>query len=554
MEAYAISSANLDVIENNLGAVANELSGVVKNVSNVNTQVNVVEEKVTSLDSEIKNLVKEIRETTIITNARQNIMYNNDQIERKYGYFNDVRRTTLSVIDSVNNSKVSKDYLINLRQKILLNNPNYWLTNALASLISWFVDDKDMCDKELLNALKKNSLKTKLFFLFINLKFNRISTAINWLDSYLYDLNPLELDSSFIEILELCMNESFGLEGKTIIVKKISDWLNILYSNKKIDNEELNKWIDFIDEYETKDIDTPYLDHYSNDNTIINDNIFLTSTYSNVLEAISDIVSKENFKVDIDKLIKRTIEDYEDDEKEFQNDNFKNKLIIECNGDREKAQALFEKQQNIYSNRSNLISIFDNIVMYPERYDVCENTRKIALVFVKNYIKRAYKKINESIIEKDISITFDDYNLYLNDNSNMNSVNSEIESYVNLKYNKSEKTLWAFLIIIDLIGVIGMFFTISKMWLFILIIIFLVIGNAMLLYKIFSDMNAVNLVKNNKKKELLSMSEKLLAEYKDYCDTFKSNKQNFERLNNFLDGLDIKNYINSTNERNIDIG
>ena len=103
MEALTISAANLDTIEKNLGAVANELTGVITNVSTVNNQVNKVEAKVESLNDEIKNLMREIRETTIVTNARQAIMYNNEQINKKYGYYDQVRRTTESLLDALDN-------------------------------------------------------------------------------------------------------------------------------------------------------------------------------------------------------------------------------------------------------------------------------------------------------------------------------------------------------------------------------------------------------------------------------------------------------------------
>ena len=179
METYAISSANLDAISNNLSAVARELNGVIENVDSVNTQVSQVEEKVSTLDNEIKSLVREIRETTFITSARQNIMYNNEQIEKKYGYLDNVRRTTLSVIDSITSSKINKSFLVNQRQKILLNNPNYWLSNAYASFISWVLDDKTNCKKELNNALKKDNLKTRLFFCLILLYFFAFSAAVS---------------------------------------------------------------------------------------------------------------------------------------------------------------------------------------------------------------------------------------------------------------------------------------------------------------------------------------------------------------------------------------
>ena len=60
-----------------------------------NNQVTKVEAQVNTLNDEVKNLVKEIRETTIITNARQTIMYNNDQIEKKYGYYEDDKQKIL---------------------------------------------------------------------------------------------------------------------------------------------------------------------------------------------------------------------------------------------------------------------------------------------------------------------------------------------------------------------------------------------------------------------------------------------------------------------------
>lgn len=134
MEALTISAANLNVIEESLGTVAKELSGVINNVGDVNRQVNKVEAQVADLNDEIKGLVKEIRETTIVTNARQNIMFNNEQIEKKFGYFDKVRRTTEALLEAIDNSTISVNDLKKLNQELLFHNPNYWLSNALSSI------------------------------------------------------------------------------------------------------------------------------------------------------------------------------------------------------------------------------------------------------------------------------------------------------------------------------------------------------------------------------------------------------------------------------------
>ena len=95
MEALAISAANLNTIEDNIGAVAEELNGVITNVSNVNEHVHEVDEKVSYLNDQVKDLISEIQENTTITNARQSIMYNNALIEKKFGYYDNVRRNTI---------------------------------------------------------------------------------------------------------------------------------------------------------------------------------------------------------------------------------------------------------------------------------------------------------------------------------------------------------------------------------------------------------------------------------------------------------------------------
>ena len=76
-------------------------------------------------------------------------MYNNEQIEKKYGYFDTVRRTTESMLDAVVNSNIKKSSLLTLREDLLLNNPNYWLSNALAALASWILNDRENTNKEL---------------------------------------------------------------------------------------------------------------------------------------------------------------------------------------------------------------------------------------------------------------------------------------------------------------------------------------------------------------------------------------------------------------------
>lgn len=430
MEALTISAANLDAIEKNLGAVANELTGVITNVSSVNNQVNKVEEKVASLNDEVKNLMKEIRETTLITNARQSIMYNNEQIEKKYGYYDRVRRTTESLIDAIENANINRKALTDLKADLLLNNPNYWLSNALAALTSWLLNEKENTEKELANALKKDEKKTSLFFCLVNLKLGRTSTSLNWLNKYLTTQNPLRLDKDFVTVLDLVATGTFGNEAKKRVLEKINTWFYRLNTEKQIKEKQVNTWFKYITEKEEDNVTLPQLTKYAKDISPLINNLRLTSSYVPMLEELEEIIATDFSNKKIEEIINDLIYDYEEKEQTYQKDNLRNQLLITCNGNREEAERLFQKQESVYNMQDDLISLLTNIVINKELYHVAEETRKIALSFVKEYIITAYERKQATINKDPIQIIVDGFTTKT-DGKNREEIKEELELFLN---------------------------------------------------------------------------------------------------------------------------
>lgn len=554
MEALTISAANLDIIERNLGAVAKELTGVITNVNDVNNQVNKVEEKVESLNDEVKNLVKEIRETTIITNARQSIMYNNSQIEKKYGYYDKVRRNTESLIDAIENSNISINSLIKLKEELILNNPNYWLSNALSALISWLLNDRNNTEKELNNALKKDSKKTSLFFCLINLKLNRTSTSINWLKKYLSEQNPINLDKDFITILDLVASGSFNDEAKNIVLEKINTWFTRLNSDQTITQKQQIKWTSFIDSMQDEEIIMPQLEKYSKDVDILKNNLEITSSYNNSLIFFENITYQESSNKNIDNIISELIYDYEKNEQTYQKDNFKNRLIIECNGNREEAEKIYKKQEDLHNNEIDLLTLFSNIVIYKDSYKICSETKKIALSLMSEHITNAFEEKNKHINTNDINITINNFITKTNDGKNIEEIKKELDLYLNTIFNSEDKDLIIILLIINIIGIIGIFITLNNKVLSILLIIILIIGNIFFFSKIHFRNRLRTSEKEKEKNRISTILEKTLAETIDYTNLLNEDKIHYKELELFLNTLKTKNYVNSNNERNIMIG
>lgn len=554
MEALAISAANLDTIERNLNSVANELTGVITNVSTVNTQVTKVENQVNHLNNEVQNLVKEIRETTVITNARQAIMYNNDQIEKKYGYYDKVRRTTESLIDAIEHSNISVNALINLNQDLILNNPNYWLSNALASLSSWLLDDKINCEKELQNALKKDESKTSLFFCLVNDKLGRTQTSINWLNKYLSIQNPTRLDKDFITVLDLVATGKFGDETKRIVLNKINTWFNRLNSEKELQEQQINTWIEYIHDNQDTDIKMPYLENATPDIARLKNNLVITSSYYNILNKLNTITNQDSSNKSKEDILSNLIYEYEGTENTYQRDNLYNTLLIQCNGNREQADKLFKKQESMFEDQVNLLDLLSNIIINGHSFKVSNETQKIALCFVKEYIIKALEETEKELNNNEFRIIVDDFSTNTIDGTNKDQIYKQINTHVNSIFIDNDKNLIVPLIIINILGIIGLCFTLSNNILSILLVILLIIANVLL----FSKLNTVSRLRNESKVKLtneLTLSlERILAETIDYKSLQKEDETKRNELMVYLNSIKAENYINSNNERNIDIG
>lgn len=551
MEALAISAANLNIIEDNLGAVAKELNGVVSNVNYMNNHVAEVETKVESLNNEIQKMMHEIRENTIITNARQSIMYNNQEIEKKFGYFDNVRRVTLSLLDAVKYSSIHQNTLKKLREDILLNNPNYWLTNALASLTSWVLDDKQNTYKELNNALRLDEEKTSIFFTLINVKLGRHDTAIKWLNKYLSLQNPTNLSKDFVSVLDLVASGIFGDEEKRTVLNKIKEWQRDLNSNQEIIDKQINTWISYIEEHETNNMSFHYLPISTKDFNALNDNIFITSSYKKILNKFKNIFTSTPSNKKVDEILKTLIYEYEEQEQIYQEDNFRNSLLIECNGNREEANKIYQKQKDVFNKKRDIISLLTNIAMYPEQYKVSNETQKIALTLVKEHIKAAYVEINKNIKSNDIELSFGEFTTTTKDGSNYLEATKQLDTYLSNIYDIEDKNLLLLLIFIDIVGLLSIFLTLNIPILTGILVIILIIAN-ILIFKNISNKQKVRKLEKQRTKEVLSISlEKVFAEITDYSNTLKENQLQYSNLEAYLNNLNVEDYIKNNEERNI---
>ena len=144
-----MSAANLYGIEDNLGQLAKNIGNVSINVDQVDTKVNKVTDSVKTIEDEIKNFMVEIRGTTIVSNAKQSIMMSQEELNKQYGHYDNVRRKINGIFQATDINAVRKSTIENISEQVIIDTPNYWLAPALVSLCAWLTDNKDLATRAL---------------------------------------------------------------------------------------------------------------------------------------------------------------------------------------------------------------------------------------------------------------------------------------------------------------------------------------------------------------------------------------------------------------------
>ena len=120
-------------------------------------------------------------------------------------------------------------------------------------------------------------------------------------------------------------------------------------------------------------------------------------------------------------------------------------------------------------------------------------------------------------------------------------------------FNEDDKDLILILIIINILGIIGIFITLNNQILSTILIVILVLGNAILLGKLNQRSKYRTLAKNKQRETITNILEKVLAETMDYTNMLNEDFTYYNKLQLFLNNLETRNYTKSNEERNIKI-
>ena len=122
-ETYAIRYADLGKIEQNLGRIREDLSAVHGNLSIVSENVKEAYAKIEFLSSEFQDFVQAQNRKNNLQIAHTELIRVRQELEKKYGHYDIVRRTTTGILQATDLSIVKKSTVSNASEKIMISTP-----------------------------------------------------------------------------------------------------------------------------------------------------------------------------------------------------------------------------------------------------------------------------------------------------------------------------------------------------------------------------------------------------------------------------------------------
>lgn len=446
MADYAISSANLNAIEkglnainNNLGTLNNNLEVIDHNVDTVNSNVKVVYDEIGALARDFHDFVQLQVRANALSKAQQRVIQIKQEMEKRFGHYDIVRRTTTGILQADDIGIVKKDTISNATEELMISTPGYWLAPCLVALAAWINDQPELAERALKEGIKRNDEKISLFFALICRRADRKSAALKWTQRYLENQDEENLDRKTVIILDAFASGLLGADSEGVISKQMSTWLEHLANKPGFVEQQTKQWSDAIN-LKRKPLtsnDYTYLRKYSKTWSVLQDIMEGAMLHAEILNYFTAIFEQEastdSLKAQLDEILNSLVSDFDEEEIPLRKEEKFNQFIIDFEGDENRARQNMAVEQTAFEEQKDFTQLLTDAAMKPESSHASVSTQKFSIALSKEWIGNAYNDVvaqNRMKIPNEIEINVDTFNDKTTDGQNENELIDKFNTLV----------------------------------------------------------------------------------------------------------------------------
>ena len=413
MAERVIETADLSRIENNLAIVFNNLDILDGRVQQVSNNVNFVSDELSKLARNFHEYVEVAARQTERQLAETRLIKIRQELETKFGHYAEIRRTTTGVLQADDLGIVKKETITDVTEEMMITTPNYWLAPCLVALSAWINDKKDIADRALKEAIKRDDEKTSLLFALICRRADRKQACLKWARRYFENQDPENLDRKCIVMLDAYASGLLGADSEGVIADHIERWIVQLEEKPGFVEKQTQQWSEAINlkRQPLKDSEYTYLKKYSATWPVLEDIMEGANLHAIAFDYFENILNQEvstiNTKKQLDEILDSLVTDFDDEELPLRKEEKLNQFIVDFEGDKDRAEAAMSVEETAFETHKDFTQLLTDAAMKPESTNSSASTQKFSLSLCKEWVSEAYRDIiatNRSKIPEQIDI------------------------------------------------------------------------------------------------------------------------------------------------------
>lgn len=567
-EVTSIHPADLRAIENNLGAIHNDLQVIDSGVGTVNDNVKVVYDEIGALARDFNNFIQIQVRANRKSEANVKLVQIRQELEKKYGHYDIVRRTTTGILQADDLGIVKKDTISSATEELMISTPNYWLAPCLVALAAWINDQPELAEKALKEGIKRNDEKTSLFFALVCRRADRKQACLKWTQRFLANQDEENLDRKTIIILDAFASGLLGADSEGVISKQMGEWLEKLADKPGFVEQQTTQWSEAINlkRKPLKENDYTYLRKYSKTWPVLQDIMEGAMLHAEILNYFITIFdqesSTESLKVQLDDILNSLVTDFDDEELPLRREEKFEQFVVDFDGDEQRARANMTVEQTAFETHKDFTQLLTDAAMKPESSHASVSTQKFAIALSKEWISNAYNDVtaqNRMKIPNEIEINVDTFNDKTTDGQN----EDELISKYNALVDKEKATALAQNVLsgfeqfclyggiaIGVIGLIMMFVAVFFGLIAIIAGVGLIINHFSKKKRIETNRQNIETQFEKKRNDGSQIIRATLAEVVDFRAEFAQRDGESQKVIDFLDEISPEQYVRKLSDSN----
>lgn len=447
-----VSSFDLSAINHSISELAQAQRQMSAQLDNVQGTVAQVSEEVKELSERFKVLMEDQKRLSALQQATTEIVRVRQEIDSKFGNYKVVRETMLGVLQATDLAIVKKNTISRVSEELMISAPKYWLAPCLVAVAAWIGNDRELADRAIAEAVKRDEERTALTMALICRRNNRVETCYEWLSIYFSKQDSANFSEGTFAYIDAYVNGVFGPDSKHLCDDYIDRWISeIKARNSSFEADQEKSWKEYCGKFST-DIGGyyPALRACAAEFDNINSYVGRISSAETIRDSFNNIVQaqvdQEELKKRIDKNLVDLINKYDAEEEPLRKMETYFEAVKKFEGDTQKAEAYLKAIEKEREEKT-----LDLVEQMAHAIDKDTNTpisqKKTAFSFLKNYIKKGvdtYLTENKGKFPEQITLTVNGWSGTTKDGNNINALYNSYDEHLQRKYQDEKARLESF--------------------------------------------------------------------------------------------------------------